>query len=86
MKLIISKFEELAKRKNYGNGKLLWKKMGGGKSSYSLVKKGNRIGYSMVKSFYNEFGIKETLKIIDFEGVTINEFRKKFVIIGNKLY
>jgi hypothetical protein len=82
----MTEFEELAKRKGLSNGKLLWKKIGGGKAAYTLMKNGCDISYEVVKGLYNYYGEVETLKVIDFGEETIDGFKAKFIQVGDKLY
>ena len=86
MRIRIDAFEELAKRKRIPNGKLLWKKIGGGKAAYSLMKDGCNVTYEVVKELYNLYGEIETLKVVDFGEETIDGFKAKFIQVGDKLY
>ena len=77
MKLKIEKFEKLAKRKKYHNGKRLWERLGGGEIGYTLAKNGYNVTYEIVKELYDLCGEEETLKVVDIGGMTLNEFREK---------
>lgn len=85
MKLKIREFEELSKRKGY-KPEVLIKKLGAGKLAYQKLKKGNGIGYQLVRELYNTFGEEELVKIIDFEEETLNGFKHKFFQVGTQLY
>ena len=50
MKLRMDEFKELARRKCHTNGFLLWRKIWGGQSAYSLVSKGIGVGYEVLKN------------------------------------
>ena len=84
MKIKIDEFEKLAQRKKYRNGKLLWKKLGGGKTGYALIKRGYNVTYEIVKELYNLYGEEETMKVVDFGEVTLNEFKAKNIEIAKK--
>ena len=86
MKLKIEEFEKLAKRKGLHSGYMLWRKIGGGGSAYSLVEKGIGVGYEVIKNLYNFVGEKETVKVVDFEEETINGFKAKYIELNGKLY
>ncbi len=85
MKIIISNFETLARRKRYKNGKDLFRKLGGGKSAYGCIKAGCRVGYEIVKELYNLFGVDVLLEVIDLEGETLNGFKSKYIAVGRFL-
>ena len=86
MKLKIDAFDELAKRKGYITGFLLWLKIGGGRSAYSLVEKGIGVGYEVIKNLYNLVGEEEVVKVVEFEEETINGFKAKYIELGDQLY
>lgn len=86
MRLKIEEFEELAKRKGFHSGYMLWRKIGGGRSAYSLVKDGIGVAYEVMKNLYNLVGEKEMVKVVDFEEETINGFKAKYIELGDKLY
>lgn len=86
MRLKTDEFEELAKRKGIPNGKLLWKRLGGGKSAYASVKNGCEITHEIVQNLYNLFGEKETVKVVDFGQEGLDGFKAKCIRIGDKLY
>ena len=86
MKLRIQKFEQLAKRGGYGNGRRLMRRLGAGKNAYAAIKNGNQIGYDLAKELYNTFGVLAFLKVIDLEGETLGGFRSKYVTVEGKLY
>ena len=86
MKLKIEEFEGLAKRKGLHSGYMLCRKIGGGRSAYSLVEKGIGVGYEVIKNLYNFVGEKETVKVVDFEEETINGFKAKYIELGDQLY
>lgn len=44
------------------------------------------MGYDEVMEFYNRNGEEMTVKLIDFEEETPDEFKAKYIEIGNKLY
>lgn len=85
MKLKIINFNELATEKGY-SGKRLLQKLGAGKNAYECFECGCGIGYDLAKELYNFFGEAEFIKIINFEGDTLNGFKSKYVKVGNKLY
>ena len=86
MKLKIEEFEEPAKRKELHSGYMLWRKIGGGRSAYALVEKGIGVGYEVIKNLYNLVGEKEMVKVVDFEGETLNGFKAKYIELGDQLY
>lgn len=86
MKLRKDEFEELAKRKGIPNGKLLWKRLGGGKSAYAFAKNGCGITHEIVQNLYNLFGETETVRVVDFGQEGLNGFKAKFICVGDKLY
>lgn len=86
MKLRMDEFKELARRKGFFTGYLLWRKIGGGRSAYALVEKGIGVGYEVIKNLYNLVGEKEMVKVVDFEGETLNGFKAKYIELGNQLY
>ncbi len=51
-----------------------------------LLEQGKQIGYDAVKDIYNKYGEKAVEKLIDFEEETLNGFKSKYVLVGNKLY
>ena len=85
MKLKIINFNELAAEKGY-SGKSLLLKLGAGKNAYECFENGCGIGYDLAKDLYNFFGEAKFIKIINFEGDTLNGFKSKYVKVGNKLY
>lgn len=86
MKLKVEEFEELAKRKGFRSGYMLWRKIGGGRSAYALVEKGIGVAYEVMKNLYNLVGEKEMVNVVDFEEETINGFKAKYIELGDKLY
>lgn len=86
MKLKIQEFEDLAKRKGYVEGKRLMKKLGAGFKAYGCIKGGSKLGYELAKNLYNLVGEAEFVKVIDFEEDTLNGFKHKYVLVGDKLY
>lgn len=86
MKLKIEEFVELARRKGFFTGYLLWRRKGGGRSAYALVEKGIGVGYEVIKNLYNLVGEKEMVKVVDFEGETLNGFKAKYIELGDQLY
>ena len=86
MKLKIEEFEELAKLKGLHSGYMLWRKIDGGRSAYSLVKDGIGVAYEVMKNLYNLVGEKEMVNVVDFEEETINGFKAKYIELGDKLY
>ena len=85
MKLIIDEFENYAKRNGVSPNVLL-KKMGGGKSAYSQLKNGGVLGNDLARDMYNTLGEWTFLTLVDMEGETIDGFKAKYILIGNKLY
>ena len=86
MLLKIDRFEELAKKKGYRNGYELASQIGCNELTYDILKKGNCIGSDIVAELYNRFGGEITLKVIDFEEGTLDEFKNKHVHIGKRIY
>ena len=86
MRLKVEEFEELAKRKGFRSGYMLWRKIGGGRSAYALVEKGIGVAYEVMKNLYNLVGEKEMINVVDFEEETINGFKAKNIELGDKLY
>ena len=86
MRLKVEEFEELAKRKGFRSGYMLWRKIGGGRSAYALVEKGIGVAYEVMKNLYNLVGEKEMVNVVDFEEETINGFKAKYIELGDKLY
>ncbi len=86
MRLKIEEFEKIAMQKGYRTGNEFMKKLGGGKMTYSLLRQGKQIGYELVKDIYNELGENTITKVIDFEEETLDGFKAKYIICGNKLY
>lgn len=85
MKLKIMNFNELAAEKGY-SGKSLLQKLGAGKNACECFERGCGIGYDLAKELYNFLGEAEFIKIINFEGDTLNGFKSKYVKVGSKLY
>lgn len=86
MKLRMDEFKELARRKCHTNGFLLWRKIWGGQSAYSLVSKGIGVGYEVLKDLYNLVGEEEMVKVVDFEEETVSGFKSKYIELNGKLY
>lgn len=51
-----------------------------------LLEQGIVIGYDAVKDIYNKHGEQTVEKLIDFEEETLNGFKSKYILVGNKLY
>ncbi len=51
-----------------------------------LLEQGKQIGYEAVKDIYNKHGEQAVEKLIDFEEETLNGFKSKYILVGNKLY
>ena len=49
MKLKIKEFRTIAKRKGYGNEKILYIALGGGDYGINAIKAGCRVGYEIVR-------------------------------------
>ena len=86
MKLKIKEFRIIAKRKGYGNEKILYIARGGGDYGINAIKAGCRVGYEIVREIYNLFGSAILLEIVDMEEETVSGLESKFIKIGNKLY
>ncbi len=87
MRLRIAKFHELAIERGFKAGNDFLVTLGGGKKTlYAFEIRKCQIGYDLVKRIYNVLGEEATLDIIDFEEMTINEFRGKFIQVGTQLY
>ena len=55
-------------------------------TALKILEQGNEIGYDAVKDIYNKLGEKVVLQIIDFGEETLNGFKSKYILVGNKLY
>ncbi len=84
MKLKIDEFENYAKR-NGISASLLFKKLGGGKNAYRRLKSGCSLGYELAKDMFNTLGEWTFLSLVDLEGETIDGFKAKYILVGNKL-
>lgn len=51
-----------------------------------VLEQGNKIGYEVVKDIYNKHGEMAVRQIIDFEEETMEGFKSKYVLVGEKLY
>ena len=51
-----------------------------------VLEQGNDIGYEVVKDIYNKYGEKTVKQIIDFGEETLDDFKGKYVLVGDKLY
>ena len=71
MKLKIKEFRTIAKRKGYGNEKILYIALGGGDYGINAIKAGCRVGYEIVREIYNLFGSAILLEIVDMEEETV---------------
>ena len=76
MKLKIDEFENYAKR-NGVSPRLMLQKLGGGRLAYKHLKNGCALGYELAKWAF--------LSLVDMEEETIDGFKAKYIIIGNKL-
>lgn len=85
MKLKIREFENFAKRSGK-KANIMFVKLGGGKRAYKRLKKGCPMGYDIAREIYNELGEQTFLSIVDLEEETINGFKAKYIVVGNKLY
>ncbi len=85
MKLKIDEFENYAKRNGVTPSKML-EKLGGGKYAYKHLKNGCALGYDLAREMYNELGEWAFLSLVDMEEGTVDDFKAKFIRIGNKLY
>lgn len=85
MKLKIDEFENYAKRNGVSPSAML-KKLGGGKYAYKHLKQKCALGYDLAKDMYNALGEWTFLSLVDMEEETIDGFKAKYIIIGNKLY
>ena len=86
MRLKIKKFNALAKKKGYRDGKKLMQELGAGKYAYGKLKRGCIIGYDLVKEIYNTFGPLVMMQVIDLEGETLQSFKSKYISVGGMLY
>ena len=84
MKLKIDEFENYAKR-NGVSPQLMLQKLGGGRLAYKHLKNGCALGYEFAKEMYNSLGEWTFLSLVDMEEETIDGFKAKYIIIGNKL-
>lgn len=85
MKLKIDEFENYAKRNGITSNAMLVK-LGGGKQAYKQLKDGQAPGYELTKEMYNALGEWLFLSLVDMEEETIDGFKAKYILIGNKLY
>lgn len=85
MKLKIDAFENYAKRNGVSPSVML-QKLGGGEFAYKHLKKGCALGYDLAKDMYNALGEWTFLSLVDMEEETIDGFKAKYIIIGNKLH
>lgn len=85
MKLKIDEFENYAKRNGTTPNAMLVK-LGGGKQAYKQLKDGSALGYELAKDMYNALGEWLFLSLVDMEEETIDGFKAKYILIGNKLY
>ena len=53
MKLKIKEFRTIAKRKGYGNEKILYIALGGGDYGINAIKAGCKVGYEIVREIYS---------------------------------
>ncbi len=51
-----------------------------------VLERGNEIGYEVVKDIYNKHGEKAVRQIIDFGEETMDGFKSKYVLVGERLY
>lgn len=86
MKLNVEEFDKFAaERKVYPS--ILLNRLGGGILAYAEIKNnGVRIGDELVKDIYNKLGEKLTLRLIDFEGGTIDGFKSRYIELNGKLF
>lgn len=85
MKLKIDEFENYAKRNRVSPNVLLIK-LGGGKNAYLHLKRGKALGNDLARDMYNALGEWTFLTLVDMEEETIDGFKAKYILIGNKLY
>ena len=85
MKLKIDEFENYAKR-NSVSPRLMLQKLGGGRLAYKHLKNGCALGYEFAKEMYNSLGEWTFLSLVDMEEETIDGFKAKYIVIGNKLH
>ena len=85
MKLKIDEFENYAKR-NGASPSVMLQKLGGGKFAYKHLKGGCALGYDLAREMYNALGEWTFLSLVDMEEETIDDFKAKHIVIGNKLY
>ncbi len=85
MKLNIDEFENYAKR-NGVTPRMMLQKLGGGKYAYKHLKDGCALGYELAKDMFNALGEWTFLSLVNMEGETIDGFKAKYIVIGNKLY
>lgn len=85
MKLKIDEFENYAKH-NSVSPRLMLQKLGGGRLAYKHLKNGCALGYEFAKEMYNSLGEWTFLSLVDMEEETIDGFKAKYIVIGNKLH
>lgn len=85
MQLNIEEFENYAKRNGVSPSVML-RKLGGGASAYKLLRDGNALGNDLARDLYNALGEWTFLSLVDMEGERIDDFKAKYIVIGNKLY
>ena len=51
-----------------------------------VLEQGNEIGYEVVKDIYNKHGERAVRQIIDFGEETMDGFKSKYVLVGERLY
>jgi hypothetical protein len=86
MKLNINGCREYAKSKGIDNYYAFAEELDLEYEAIRVLERGVKIGYDAVKNIYNKLGEKAVKKIIDFEEETLDGFKSKFVLVGDKLY
>lgn len=86
MKLNITGCRQYCEEHNITNYVELAKAFGLSVLVIRLLEQGKQIGYDAVKDIYNKHGEQAVVKIINFEGETLNGFKSKYIQIGNRLY
>ena len=84
MKLKFKEFNKVAKSMGFKDGQKLLTYLDYPELLENLAVN-NNIGYEPVRRIFNAIGYRATKQVIDFEGGCIDDFRSKFISIGNYL-
>ena len=86
MKLNVKGCREFIRERNIKDYAELAKEFESEVVALKRLEEGAPVGYDFVRDLYNKFGEDAVRRLIDFGEETIDGFKSKYVLIGNRLY